>query len=621
MARRHPNDSMRRSLLAATTTGREDTDEANSEHDSAIVSAQAVAGLGEALVRPDYIRRANIDNIEAVARLVNQNAYSEERTTRRANVAGALWMMFCSCCCASRNYRNTPNEVQMILAANGQVIADMSRRNCISDYLESSLGKLSLQSDQDYWQFSNVHVVRVRAGRYARVVLDNRPLLLESGIHAYIADQFRYVDDVAVSDEVIQHSTIHMLRVPQGRLAKVVLDGNNFRLLGQGMHAYNSAQMVYSGMVNTTDAVIKHGNIHRFNASPGTAVVINDMAGEGSIAVLLSGQRTVQSENIRHLVLNMGSHQVRVQEEIVTSDSFKISVKGFIEYHIEDPEKLVNRLGFGDDIDRLMQLRVGQFVNAAFNDAASRAAYKSVVEHSLASSDTDGEHEQLSAKPAVSMTSAAKADDEQAVTDSVKAQVNMHVFKHLRDDLNKMGLVCDSVNFTQFLPDAETCRRMEQANKRVLDARADLAATVLEQRKRTQEAEGDAARSTIQAEAAAKQKSIEASGDAKARGIHVSAEVNATKDLADAKASAYAAEAAARNEALEREAKVYEDNPRFAQVKATTETASSLAQAGSVTLFMGPGKHTLPVGLGLQPTLSVTEHGDASEQNGFPMKR
>lgn len=68
------------------------------------------------------------------------------------------------------------------------------------------------------------HVLNVPAGHYARAFSKNRPVLYGEGPHVIIDPTFQFNEQtgfVSQNEPYIQHQTIHILRVPAGKVAKV----------------------------------------------------------------------------------------------------------------------------------------------------------------------------------------------------------------------------------------------------------------------------------------------------------------------------------------------------------------------------------------------------------------
>lgn len=68
------------------------------------------------------------------------------------------------------------------------------------------------------------HVLNVPAGHYARAFSKNRPVMYGEGPHVIIDPTFQFNEQTGFinqNEPYIQHSTIHILRVPAGKVAKV----------------------------------------------------------------------------------------------------------------------------------------------------------------------------------------------------------------------------------------------------------------------------------------------------------------------------------------------------------------------------------------------------------------
>jgi hypothetical protein len=79
------------------------------------------------------------------------------------------------------------------------------------------------------------YVLNVPAGYYAKGFSKNHPVLYSEGPHVILDSTFKFDESdgfVSQIEPYIQHSTIHILRVPAGRVARVWI-GTEPRLLGK----------------------------------------------------------------------------------------------------------------------------------------------------------------------------------------------------------------------------------------------------------------------------------------------------------------------------------------------------------------------------------------------------
>jgi regulator of protease activity HflC (stomatin/prohibitin superfamily) len=103
---------------------------------------------------------------------------------------------------------------------------------------------------------------------YALVIENNVPKILKSG--TYVIDSAFFVVEgfVAVNKEHIQHNTIHIVRVPKGKVA-LISENNRFGLLPQGTYTFNTQVFAYGGLRDINESCITHGTITRFRVRNG----------------------------------------------------------------------------------------------------------------------------------------------------------------------------------------------------------------------------------------------------------------------------------------------------------------------------------------------------------------
>jgi regulator of protease activity HflC (stomatin/prohibitin superfamily) len=94
------------------------------------------------------------------------------------------------------------------------------------------------------------------------------PKLLPQGLHAIDNPVFKYEKTVDSKDPYIHHGSIHILQVPKGFVG-LVKESNFPRLLGEGVHVYDSQTFQYDGVKSELSPSIVHGTISRFRVCKG----------------------------------------------------------------------------------------------------------------------------------------------------------------------------------------------------------------------------------------------------------------------------------------------------------------------------------------------------------------
>ncbi|EGG23533.1 vacuolin B [Cavenderia fasciculata] len=144
----------------------------------------------------------------------------------------------------------------------------------------------SVQKTDNFFGAHGKYVLQVPAGHYALATSKNRPVMYGEGPHVIIDPTFVFNETngfVNQQEPYIQHSTIHILRVPAGKIAKVwigtqpfiiesrrepyVFVDPQFRLVSpEGARKNN---LFY----NATDSYIEHGSIKRIIPHTGEVAI------------------------------------------------------------------------------------------------------------------------------------------------------------------------------------------------------------------------------------------------------------------------------------------------------------------------------------------------------------
>lgn len=119
-----------------------------------------------------------------------------------------------------------------------------------------------------YFGAHGSHVINVPPGRIAKAWLGNEPIFLGHGQHVIHHQNFRQVrneDLCNLSDTYIQHGMYHIIRVQQGTMAKAWLGTQPFFLLPKNEPYVIKDPMFKLGeprFVKFTERYINHGNCH-----------------------------------------------------------------------------------------------------------------------------------------------------------------------------------------------------------------------------------------------------------------------------------------------------------------------------------------------------------------------
>ena len=122
-----------------------------------------------------------------------------------------------------------------------------------------------------------VYIVNVPQGQLARVWSGNTPRLLNEGSHVVRDSLFRAGTPLLVkrSEQVIEHGTIHIIRVPQGSIGKVLIDSKPFLLpYRKAPYAFYTPFFKFEGFVQESEPYIGFGSIHLIRVPAGSVAKV-----------------------------------------------------------------------------------------------------------------------------------------------------------------------------------------------------------------------------------------------------------------------------------------------------------------------------------------------------------
>mmetsp|Transcript_75531 Transcript_75531/g.179428 ORF Transcript_75531/g.179428 Transcript_75531/m.179428 type:complete len:471 (+) Transcript_75531:66-1478(+) len=139
-----------------------------------------------------------------------------------------------------------------------------------------------VDQNSDYLHHGTLHVVRVPRGKYGKAWVPSllgghTPRLLSEGVHVIESSFFKYEGLISTNDMHIVHggtgSALHLIRVPEGSVAKISQEGRPM-LLGSGYHLFETPQIQLLGVTPLSEKVISHGAIHLLRVAKGEVAVI-----------------------------------------------------------------------------------------------------------------------------------------------------------------------------------------------------------------------------------------------------------------------------------------------------------------------------------------------------------
>lgn len=139
------------------------------------------------------------------------------------------------------------------------------------------------RDDGKYKQTENLigdygsYIVNVKQGTLAKIWSGNMPKLLGEGIHVIHDTLFRADTPmfVNVSDQYINHGTIHIIRVPLGSYGKIMLESKPMLLpYRRDPYVFTSPLLKYDGIVQESTPYIEFGNLHILRVPAGSVALV-----------------------------------------------------------------------------------------------------------------------------------------------------------------------------------------------------------------------------------------------------------------------------------------------------------------------------------------------------------
>jgi regulator of protease activity HflC (stomatin/prohibitin superfamily) len=110
-----------------------------------------------------------------------------------------------------------------------------------------------------------LHIIRVQRGEYAKVWVSSasgalEPKLLQEGCHVVDSNLFKFECFCNVADTHVKHGALNIIQIPKGKVAKITKD-NVHQLLREGTHHLESTNFQYCGLASLSDSMISHGTL------------------------------------------------------------------------------------------------------------------------------------------------------------------------------------------------------------------------------------------------------------------------------------------------------------------------------------------------------------------------
>eukprot|EP00457_Paulinella_chromatophora_P001331 gb/GEZN01001333.1/.p1 GENE.gb/GEZN01001333.1/~~gb/GEZN01001333.1/.p1 ORF type:complete len:869 (+),score=160.14 gb/GEZN01001333.1/:235-2841(+) len=269
-------------------------------------------------------------------------------------------------------------------------------------------GNMSLPSEGSTFKLGTITLARVRPSEYGCAFVDNIPKLLYPGFYVENSPSFSFRRVILSNLEHISFGPLNVLNVAKGQIAKVVDDNRPMLIEGPGVVMKNSTLFNFVGMELATKAKIVHGSITRYRIptgnigfgrrkgiveklSPGIRVVddpdfvfIKDVPAhseiiqEGHYSLITTREGRVRPVWVNGVleILHEGFKQYETPNIVVgtaialsppildfrkieayTRDRSQMLISGQVEYEVQNPKQLVTTIG-ADKLVESLEKRV-----------------------------------------------------------------------------------------------------------------------------------------------------------------------------------------------------------------------------------------------------------------------
>jgi len=245
----------------------------------------------------------------------------------------------------------------------------------------------TFDKNSSYFGHYGKHILNVPSGYFAKGYSKNQPVLYGEGPHVIVDSTFRFDDKsgfVSQLEPYISHSTVHVLRVPSGKLAKVwigsvpqifesaaepyIYNDPQFRLVTREDRA-SAGDKAGLYFYPATERYIEHGSIKRIIPHTGEVAItynngildIRQPPKDGRPIIIDSSTHNFEgfistslqthlfpSEETKSQVIKdnpRASPDERNMKIFQTRDSLRVGVVLVVAFKITDPEVALTKLG------------------------------------------------------------------------------------------------------------------------------------------------------------------------------------------------------------------------------------------------------------------------------------
>jgi regulator of protease activity HflC (stomatin/prohibitin superfamily) len=360
-------------------------------------------------------------NIKTIEEIVQESSYSS-LSTQQATAAvikdfnqGRVSIMTSGHNWLFKHRLVMPNELRLV-ELNGipELVGSAPypmRRERILNFRDSSSTIGIFNQNTSLIGANGHYVINVPPGHYAKIFDGNKAILLSSGQHVIHSNNFRFnphVDLVKQTDDYIGHNDLHILRVPQGKVA-VVRINNETMFLEHRKEPYLFKTLQFELIKPNPQTLFSEANSKILYA--GTNIRLLPDAGE--VGVLNSGGRfkIVQpvekqvgpihedigtarfdgflstslqnvefpSEAVRNKNLQQGIKKEEANfDYFYTADQVKVGVRFLVNYRIQKPELTLSTLKLAD-----IRAHIESVVTADMGNAIKKTSMQNLLSSDL----------------------------------------------------------------------------------------------------------------------------------------------------------------------------------------------------------------------------------------------
>ncbi|GEM_PF-4440893 len=193
--------------------------------------------------------------------------------------------------------------------------------------------------------FQTIHVLQVKSDEIGLAWNDNKAITVPPGIYKLNSNTFTFKEIKKVSEKLINHAPITIVRVDQGELGYAWDNGKAIEL-EPGIHRREDPQFIFDRLEPANKEVIKHGNIAHIIVKDGEARAVYH---QGKLNILDAGKYDyddAQTLSIAEQAISLRDIIKPLKEiKVVTKDRMPMHVTGQVTYRVSDPIKLVKGIG------------------------------------------------------------------------------------------------------------------------------------------------------------------------------------------------------------------------------------------------------------------------------------